>query len=336
MHQLYNLRKEKVAFIIPLMMILSLVLVVKSSFFIPAISPLIIIDLLIVIPLVHYLIIRKKKIQKQSVVLILFLGFITALSVIPKEYQYILDSIQLIIIPLIELTALIYIIIKVRQVVKGYKEYKSNNFDFFDVIKPICNKILPFGIGNILAAEIAMIYYALFSWKKKRLLSNEFSYHKNSTSTSVFLGFLVIVMVEAFVTHVMIQQGIQSGSVVLAILSGYSALQIIAMMRSTAKRPVVINKDKEELVLRFGILSEATISFKNLKKVVITSKDIPEKSPIKYFSPLGSATGHNMVICLNEPIVFNSFYGFKRKAKYLAIFIDEKEAFQTQLLKVLA
>ena len=198
-------------------------------------------------------------------------------------------------------------------------------------MQQVCNEVLPYGLGNVFAAEISVVYYGVLNWKRKTLQKNEYSYHKDSTAISVILGFLLVVVVEMFVTHTMMEQGNIKGSFILGVLSAYTALQVIATLRSLAKRPIFIDVENKQLILRFGILANAVIPFDQIKEVELTTKELPEKTSIKYFSPLGSSGGHNLVLHFKEQIKFNSFYGISKKANSLAVFIDQKNEFKQNL-----
>lgn len=331
MQNTINLRNSLVVFGFPLLMVLSLVILVKSSFFIPKISSFVIIDFLITIPLVYFLLIRKKSISNKTVFSVFMLGVLIASFTLPKENQQLLNTVKTFLIPIVEIGVIAFIMLKGRSVAKKIKEINDYSLDFFDVINKVCKEILPSKVAGIFASEIAMIYYGLFNWKKKELKKNEFTYHKDGMAVSVILGFLLVVVVEMFVTHSMMKNGNVNGSLILAALSGYTILQILATLRSLVKRPIVIDEDNEELYLKFGILANAKISLHQIENIELSTKEISEKSSIKFFSPIGSAGGHNLILHLKEEIKFNSFYGFTKKATSLAIFVDSRDAFVKML-----
>ena len=327
-----NLRSNLLVFGIPLLMILSLIITVKSSFFVPKLSVYIIADFLITIPLIYFLLVRKSVVSNKTIITVVFLGLVIASIILPKENQELISKIKMLLIPIAEIAIVVYITIVGKKAINKAKEKKDYSLDFFDIVDSACAEVLPAGIASVLATEISVLYYALISWKKKKLTTNEFSYHKDGTAISIILGFLLVVGVEIFVTHSMVENGNNSGGLILAILSGYTILQIIAVLKSLSRRPIFVNKSKKELVLKFGILSKAIIPFSEIENVELTSKELLEKSETKYFSPLGSSSGHNVVIYFNKKIKYNFMYGFKKEAFSLAVFIDEKNEF-VELLK---
>lgn len=330
-----NLQSNLVVFGIPLLMILSLIVLMKSSFFIPKLSSYILIDLLITIPLVYYLLVRKKRIANKTVITVAFLGLAVASIFLPEENQGLVSQLRMFLVSLVEIFLVTYIVIKGRKAVIKIKAFRDYSLDFFDILQQVCNEVLPKGISNLFAAEVSVIYYGLLNWKKRKLKENEFSYHKEGTANSVILGFLLVVFVEIFATHGMIQGGNKRGSIILAILSTYTALQVIAVLRSLAKRPIFIDVKKQQVVLKFGILAKAIIPFTQINEIQVSTKELTEKSSIKYFSPLGSSVGHNIVLHLKEELIFESFYGFKKQAKSLAVFVDKKNEFKNSIENII-
>lgn len=330
-----NQRKEYIAFAIPILMILSLVILIKSSFFVSKLTPFVLVDFMLTIPLVYFLLIRKREISNTSVFSVAAIGLLIASFILPKEDQVIVRQIRMLVLPVVEVVLVGYVFIKLRRALQKIKQLKDHALDFFDLLEQVCSEILPKRIGHLLAVEISILYYGLWSWRRRKLQQNEFTYHKEGTANSVLLGFLLVVLVEIFVTHSMLQHGNGKGAFILGVLSAYTALQIIAMMKSLGKRPIFIDENKRELVLKFGVLSKAIIPFENIASIEIYTKDLPEDKSIKYLSPLGSATGYNMVLQVKKEAQLTSIYGFKKKYMALAFFVDEKQDFKNKLLNTI-
>ena len=74
----------------------------RSNFVIPRISPFIIADFLITIPLVYFFLIRKKEISNKTTITVAFLGLAIASVILPKENQEVLVRIRMLLLPLVE------------------------------------------------------------------------------------------------------------------------------------------------------------------------------------------------------------------------------------------
>lgn len=311
--------------IIPALLFITLIILVSSNFYTPKLSSYVIIDFLVTIPVVYAFLIRKGKAYKLTIITVFLIGFITASNLLPKEDSRILELVKTFIIPLIEIGVLSFIIYKSHLVYQSFKK-NNKNIDFYDTIQIASKEVFPGKLGYFLATEIAVVYYALFSWKKKENSKHTFTYHKEGTYTGVLLGFALVVIVEIFVLHVLLVKWSVIGAWIITFLSFYTLLQIVAITKSFAKRPIYFNEEKGELVLKHGFVGLATIPIQNIKEIETTSKEIENKQ-VKYFSFLGSLSGGNTIIHLETPITYESIYGFKKEAKALALIVDEKTVF---------
>jgi len=82
-------------------------------------STLIIIDVLLTIPLIYFLLIRKTTIPKLSIIPVTILGIILATYVIPENHQTYLNNFKNWVLPVVELFVFCFIIYKLRQGIKS-------------------------------------------------------------------------------------------------------------------------------------------------------------------------------------------------------------------------
>ena len=153
-------------------------------------------------------------------------------------------------------------------------------------------------------------------------------YHKKNALVSILAGFTLIIIAETVGLHAWLVKWNSVVGWIVSFLSAYTALQFFALAKSIPMRPISINKDEEKLHLRYGYFTDLTIPFHLIERVEVHTKDLPEDKSIKVFSPLGSVGEHNMIIHLKEELKFSGIYGIKRKAKSLAIYIDDRERFK--------
>jgi len=325
-------------FIIPLMMMLSMILIVKSSlfqFYPYELSIAVTLDLILTIPLIYFLLIRKKEIPKITILTAVIVGIVIANYIIPNDYQYLLNKIELYIIPIVEILVLTFIFINVRKILKLYKTQKNNSSDFFTVLNSACKEILPKGISILLATEIAVIYYSFINWRKRKLAVNEFSYHKENGIIAMLYAVIFIILIETFVLHILLQKWNITVAWIVTSLSIYTCLQIFALIRSMSKRPIIIDLKEKKIHLRYGFFSESTIHFNSIKDVEFSSKSLADDKSIVQFSPLGNLTSHNLIIHLKSKNILSGFYGIKKTYKSIAIQIDKKEKFKNKIDTIL-
>lgn len=314
---------------IPVLFGASLILMMQTKVFDTNVSTLSIavtIDFLITIPFIYFLIIRKRNIPKITVLSMFVLGVVVLSFTLPKEHQSLLSLVKTFAIPLIEIGVLSFVIYKTIKISRSYKLQKGSG-DFYTAMKKAASEVLPKGAATILVTEISVVYYGFLNWRKKELKEDEFSYHIKSTTMSIIIGFLMVILVETFAVHYLLQKWSTIAAWILTILSAYTALQIFALARSLAKRPIKIDTQSKELILRFGFFSDWSIPLHKIRTVEFSTKDLPEDKSIVPFSPLGGLTEHNMILHFHDEQEFSGFYGLKKKATALAIFVDDKQLF---------
>ena len=327
-----NFQKSLLIFGIPILIIGTMVLLAKSSMFHKHPNDLsagITFDLLLTVPLLYFLLIRKTRIPKTTVVAVLIVGMVVGTIILPAQNQYYLDLFKTWIFPLVELSIVSYVIYKLTKAIKRYKQNKKENVDFYTTLKNTCYEILPKGVVIPVVTEIAVFYYGFLYWKKRKLNTNEFSYHKDSGTVPLLIAIIFIVGIETTVLHILLQKWNGTVAWILTFLSIYTGIQLFGFLKSMSKRPISIEGDK--LYLRYGIMNETTIDLKTIDSIEISSKDIEGNKETRKLSFLGALESHNVIIRLKQENELTGLYGIKRKYKNLALYVDQKNEFRDQI-----
>lgn len=317
---------------IPLLIIGLLVFITKSNIFSTNPTTLSIgvtFDLLLTVPLVYFLLIRKTNIPKTTVVPFLIVGIIICSLILPTENQYYLNLFKTWVLPIVELSILSFVIFKVRKGIKRYKLNKTESFDFFTTLKSTCYEILPKSVVIPVVTEIAVFFYGFVHWKKRKLKDNEFSYHKDSGTVTLLIAIIFIVAIETITFHILLSKWNTTVAWILTFLSIYSGIQIFGFVKSMFKRPISIENNK--LFLRYGIMNETTIDLTNIDSIEISSKDIELNTETRKLSFLGELESHNVVIRLKKENTLIGLYGIKRTYRNLALHVDNKIEFKNQI-----
>ncbi len=319
---------------IPLLLEASAILFLKSAFFIehPVIlSRAVTIDLVLSIPLMYYLIIRKTTIPKITIVPLFLMGIFIGTFFIPAENQQYLRLFKTWALPLIEFFIIGFVIFNLRKAIKEYRIQQKNEPDFYTALIDTCYriKIIPKIIVAPFATEIAAFYYGFIHWKKIPLKKNEFSYHKDSGSVTILSALIFLITIETVIFHLLIAKWSTTVAWILTISSAYIAIQFFGFIKSMFKRPIVIENDK--LLLRYGMMNQATVYFKDIQSIEISSKDIELNTFTRKLSILKTMENHNIIIRLYNENTLHGLYGIKRKFKVLAFYVDNKVAFKRQL-----
>lgn len=325
------LNRNLINFAIPLALLGTLVLLMKSSFLNEndILNFAITADLLLTVPLVYFLLIRKYAIPNTTVIPFMIIGLVLGFYFLPQESQVYLEMFKTWALPVIELSLVTFIIIKVPGAIKKYKELKGSTPDFFDALKSTCYEMFPKSVVIPVVTEIAVFYYGFIYWKKRKLKVNEFTYHKESGTIALLAVTIFIVVVETVVLHILLSKWSNIAAWILTFISIYSGFQLFGFLKSISKRPISIKNDK--LLLRYGIMSETSIFLKNIASVEVSSIDMAWNAENRKLSFLGEMESHNVIIRLKEENVLIGLYGIKRKYKNLALHIDKKIEFKNQI-----
>ncbi|TQI71287.1 hypothetical protein JM79_2215 [Gramella sp. Hel_I_59] len=336
MNKTINLQKNLIIFGIPFLIIGLIIFIAKSQLFINNSNNLatgITFDLLLTVPFIYFLLIRKTNIPKTTVVPFLILGIVISSIILPSENQYYLNLFKTWVLPIVEISILSFVIYNVRKGIKHYNLNKTESFDFFTTLKNTCYEILPKGFVIPVVTEIAVFYYGFIYWKKRDLKENEFSYHKESGTIALMIVIIFLVAIETAVIHILLAKWSNTAAWILTFLSIYTGIQIFGFLKSMFKRPISIENNK--LFLRYGIMKEATINIEDIESIEVSSKDVELNKETRNLSLLGELESHNLIIRLKKENTLIGLYGMKRKFKNLTFHVDDKIKFKDLVINAL-
>jgi len=331
-----NLNSNYIRFGIPFVMFGVLISVMKSPFYSndALLNMAIVVDLLISVPIVYFLLIRKTKIPKTTVVPIMVIGLLIGTYFLPSENQFYLSLFKTWVLPLVELTVIAFVSFKVSRVFKRYKSLSSSKPDFFDSIKEACQDLIPEKMVTPFATEIAMFYYGFVNWRKNEVSNNEFTYHKKSATYGILGAFLMVILIETVALHVLLSSWNPILAWILTAFSVYSGLQVFGIARSLSKRPIVVTDST--LFLKFGIANEMAISYDSIESLVVSSRDVEKENLTKSLSILGELDSHNIILKFKTEHELYGIYGMRKKVKTLLIHVDEATNFKLKVDELIA
>ncbi len=336
MNKTLNLPKNLIIFGTPILIIGLMILLSKTTIFTNNSNSLAIgitFDLLLTVPFVYFLLIRKTSIPKTTIVPFLILGMVVCSIILPTENQYYLNLFKVWVLPIVEISILSYVVYNVRKGIKKFKAHKTESFDFYTTLKNTCYEILPKRVVIPVVTEIAVFYYGFIYWRKRKLKDNEFSYHKESGTITLLIAIICIVAIETFVLHNLLEKWSTIAAWILTFLSIYSGIQIFGFLKSIYKRPIVI--ENNQLYLRYGIMCETTININDIETIEFSSKDIEPNKETRRLSFLGELESHNTIIRLKNENTLIGLYGIQRKYKNIVLHIDNKTEFKNLLLNAI-
>jgi len=286
-------------------------------------------DLLLTVPLIYFLLIRKSSIPNTTVIPVMLIGLLVGSYLLPAEHQTYLQLFKTWALPAIEILALVFITWKVRSALKTYKSHTGEHQDFYDALKATCSEILPAPLVHLFATEVAVFYYGFVNWQQHLLTSHEFTYHKKSGTPALLGGLLLVIFIETIALHFLLELWSPVAAWILTGLSIYTAVQVLGFAKSLSKRPIVLERD--QVLLRYGILNETAIAYTDVCDVNLSKTELPEAELAARLSPLGELESYNVVIRLKTINRLIGLYGISKQYQTLALYVDEPIAFKERL-----
>lgn len=320
---------------IPALIALSLFAVSRSILFAKnpdTLAIAITLDFLITIPVIYFLLIyRRQQIPKITVLSVFVVCLVLASFILPPQQQSLLKSIRVIAVPIIEVLILGFVLLKVRQIIRSYRNETNTQLDFFDILTKACTNVFPGVVGRLLATEIAVPYYLFKTNSKNCPSESEFTYFKKSgikLTVSVFIGLIVI---ETIVVHVLLMDHYPTLAWVLSGIGIYTCFQVMALLKSMNHRLIFIDSKSRVLYLRYGFFSQTEIPLSQIISIEKNKKSLPTDKSVVQFSPLGNLDSHNLIIRLKDELLLQRIYGIKKRYRNLAIYIDDRDTFVSQI-----
>lgn len=277
------------------------------------------IDLAFTLPLSYLIVSGKAKVSKFFTLPLLIIGVVLATLLVPTDFHSPLDFIKTWIIPLIELTAVSFIIFKVYTLRKTYKQGEKGEF-YNDLLKASAS-VFPNKVAHILSFEIAVFYYAFSFSKPAELKENEFSTFKDSGVKAILGALIMAIAVETVGLHFLLSKWSVAAAWALSILSLYTGVQVLAIIRSLAHNPVKLEND--ELILRFGILNKVEIPYHFIHKFYEMTDDQTQE----FKGTKASMIYQNIAFELNSEVKTHGFYGITKSTRNISIHIDNPKDF---------
>ncbi|MFK7771040.1 MAG: hypothetical protein AB8F94_02835 [Saprospiraceae bacterium] len=284
-------------------------------------------DLIFTVPIVYFLLIRKTEIPKTTTLTFLILGAIIASFIIPKEHQTILAFAKQFLIPIIEVSIFFFIIFKIRKVYLAIQSAKSETPDFLEIARKVVGDILPKKAAGFFLMELSLFYYCFHTWRKPILPNNAFTYHKRSDLSLIFGVFIGLILVETFAFHILVERWSPIVAWIGTSLSLYSIVQVVGIIKSASRRPILLNE--RSAVLRFGMMAETEIAYEDIDRIELSQRTISNNPLAK---KLGTElTSHNVVIYLKKENILHGLFGIKNNFNILSLFVDDHKRFKEEI-----
>jgi hypothetical protein len=290
-------------------------------------------DFLLVIPLLVYYFIIRKRYSWKLTVLTAIASYGLATLIIPDS---LLDNVSMIPKALllleagfvsIELYLLIIVIRKFPKVKASYRKLPVELPFLIKIKQAFYSHFSESRMLDAVVSEITMLYYALFSWRKPALKSGEvFTFHKKTSFVALNLMLIHALIIESVGLHYFFSKIDHTLSLVLLFINVYSVLFLFGQMQAVKKIPLITTEDS--IIMNIGFFKGMSLPYTAIKEIRrYEGPDTISASEKKYtFEALVSdfiPEKPSIEILLKEPVVTDLIYGFKKKVTRVVIKVDE-------------
>lgn len=288
-------------------------------------------DLTLLAPLVYFLLIRKRKIPKVTVVPFFVIGVVLADVLLPEHRESHLQLVKTLLLPAVELAVLAAVLHKVYKAVQAFRQSPSEHHDFFLTIQESAGAVIDSPkVAKVFATEIAMFYYAFFAWRKPVVSANSFTSYKSSGTGPLLVAIVMILGVETVALHLLLALWSELVAWVLTAISLYTVVQLLGHLKAMRYRHTELQDGY--LFLKYGLFGDMKVPLSQIRQVELTTRPIKDSSVmVEKLALLSDLEGHNVAIYFSEEQEVEKVYGIKRKCDVALFYIDKKDEFLQQV-----
>jgi len=305
---------------LPLAVFIACTVIVFSTLFTMNTSHLstaVVLDLTVTAPLLYFLVIRKTRVPRASVIRVFVVGVLVA-GLLLGTRSPLLHGIKTWISPVVEAAVVITVVLKFRQ---ARRQVKDGAPDVLPQLRRMIAAI--FGnerIGDILGSELAAFYYAFAPIKK--FSQNTFSYARTTGAIPVLGAFFICMLAEGIGLHFLIARWSPLTAWILTGLSAYTMLQLYAHMRAMKARTIRVEDGM--LYLRNGLAADVCVRIEDIEEAGLTTRTVRGEIALK-LALFGALENHTMRIKLRQPVTVVRMFGIRRQASILLFAVDRPE-----------
>lgn len=290
-------------------------------------------DLLIVTPILVML--YFKKFTWKIAIALIATGCVIARLAIPKQllapYQFITTSGLLIEAAIIafELTLIIGFLLYIPKIIN---KVRSDDCPTIFAYKSIVDKRSANRIVHILADELLVFYYALFSWRKK--VTAGITSHKGSSYVALQVMIIHALVLESVGLHWWLHSKAPVLSTILMIINIYGLLFLLADLQVTRLHP--IRMTGKGLYISQGLMKRAYIPFDQIEEIILDKNKLQlkkQKNRADFMYTDFEKVYPDFLLKMKKPHRVNFMYGFKKDYDYIGIKCDAPEQMLASIRK---
>lgn len=288
-------------------------------------------DLALVVPLLYWLLlVRGRGWPRFSVVPVFLASLAGTAAVLPDGHQGALRALELLAAPA-ELLLIGYLSVRAVAAARRLRAAGGSG-DVFERLREVAHRTLGARwAAEVLAFEIATIYFALFSWRAKPDVAGAgtvLSHHRRIGYGPVLAGLTMAMAVEVVPVHLLVALWSPAAAWILTGLSLYGFLWLLGDYRAIRLRPSLVRGGV--LDLRLGLRWNARVPLASIRSVRRAGARPPERSTPGYLRATVLGEPRHLLE-LSEPVDLQGPYGWRKRAHLLGITVDDDAALERAL-----
>lgn len=172
------------------------------------------------------------------------------------------------------------------------------------------------GAARAVAAELAVFWYALFSWGRPTPAG--FTAYKRAGWIAIYVALGIVVLGEGLPLHFVLPR---AWAVASAVLHLYTVLWLVGDLRAMVLRPITV--EGGVLHLRLGLKWEADIALAEIESAELGSRAEGRK--------LGVLGSPNLILRLRSPALLHGPFGIRSAAQTLSLQVDDPQGLRDAL-----
>jgi hypothetical protein len=299
------------------------------------------VDLAVVVPALYaLLLVRGRGWPALSVVPVFLASVAGAALVLPAEHRGALHWLEWVAAPA-ELLLVGFLAHRALGAARAWRKTAGAEGDgaapdVFEHLRRAAHETLPVpAVAEILAYEVAVLWYALFAWRARPHLGDAraaFTHHRRLGYGAVAAGLMMVVAVEVVPVHLLLALWSPAAAWGLTALSVYSLLWLLGDYRAMVLRPTLLRRKGEGDVLevRVGVRWNLSVPLSDVRSLRRAGAAPPPTLTPGYLraTPIGAP---RLLLELAEPVVARGPYGWRREVSLLGLTVDDEPAFEELL-----
>jgi hypothetical protein len=279
-------------------------------------------DLTITIPLLYwFFVVRPRHARPLTIAPVFVAGTILAAMLLPRTEQQFMGSLRTFVVPVAEI---LLVGALARRILRARREWPGDG-DASARIHSAASTLAGEGrVADVIASEIAVLYYAIFCWRKKPAdeRGRAFTIHERCGWASIVVCILVMIVAESIGMHLLLRRWTPAAAWFWTALDLWAIAWLVGDYHALRLRRSTI--DADALRIRCGLRWSAEIPLSAIES--ITEIRVESEWRRKDVLKLAILDEPRWLITLRDPVVCRGIAGIRKTVRAIALLPDDDAA----------